>query len=64
MNADAVHAYFKGLQQGIVSRIEALDGGAFRRDAWQRPDDRALEHLRQLGYAGALAGGEDDLTNM
>ena len=38
MNADAVHAYFKGLQQGIVAGIEALDGGAFRVDAWQRPE--------------------------
>ena len=38
MNADAVHAYFKGLQQGIVAKIEALDGGAFRRDDWQRPE--------------------------
>ena len=38
MNADAVHAYFKGLQQGIVAGIEALDGGAFRRDDWQRPE--------------------------
>ena len=38
MNADAVHAYFEGLQQGIVAGIEALDGSAFRRDGWQRPE--------------------------
>jgi coproporphyrinogen III oxidase len=38
MNADAVHAYFEGLQQGIVAGIEALDGSAFRRDDWRRPE--------------------------
>ena len=36
MNPEAVHAYFSGLQQGIVAGIEALDGHAFRADAWQR----------------------------
>ena len=30
--------YFVGLQARIVDRLEAIDGGAFRRDAWQRPE--------------------------
>ncbi|HZM33214.1 MAG TPA: oxygen-dependent coproporphyrinogen oxidase [Burkholderiales bacterium] len=38
MNADAVHAYFTSLQQGIVAGLEALDGSAFRADAWQRAE--------------------------
>jgi coproporphyrinogen III oxidase len=38
MNPEAVHAYFSGLQQGIIAGIEALDGHAFRADAWQRPE--------------------------
>lgn len=33
----AVERFLKGLQERIVSRLEALDGAAFRRDAWQRP---------------------------
>jgi coproporphyrinogen III oxidase len=38
MNAQAVHDYFKALQQRIVAGLEALDGKAFRADAWQRPE--------------------------
>jgi coproporphyrinogen III oxidase len=30
--------YFVGLQARIVARLEAIDGGAFRKDAWQRPE--------------------------
>ncbi len=30
--------YFVGLQARIVERLEAIDGGAFRRDAWQRAE--------------------------
>ena len=38
MNAQAVHDFFKGLQERIVAGLEALDGKAFRADAWQRPE--------------------------
>lgn len=37
MNLDPIHAYFTGLQQGIVAKLEALDGQPFRSDSWQRP---------------------------
>jgi len=30
--------YFTGLQSGIVSALEALDGTSFRTDAWKRPE--------------------------
>ena len=33
-----LRAYFTGLQQRIVSALEAADGKPFRRDAWQRPE--------------------------
>jgi len=33
----AVESFLKGLQDDIVARLGALDGQAFRRDAWQRP---------------------------
>ena len=32
------HRYFTDLQSGIVCRLEALDGAAFRRDEWQRAE--------------------------
>ncbi|HWZ70422.1 MAG TPA: oxygen-dependent coproporphyrinogen oxidase [Casimicrobiaceae bacterium] len=32
------HRYFTELQSSIVRRLEALDGAAFRRDEWQRPE--------------------------
>ena len=38
MNAQAVHDFFKLLQGRIVAGLEALDGKAFRADAWQRPE--------------------------
>jgi coproporphyrinogen III oxidase len=48
---EAVHAYFAGLQSCIVAAFEALDGGAFGTDAWQRPEggggvSRVLEEGR------------------
>ena len=52
----AVRAYLLGLQQTIVAAFEADDGGAFRRDAWQRPSGGALQGdgLSQLIEDGAL----------
>ena len=38
MDSEAVAAYLTGLQQHLVAGLEALDGGRFRRDAWQRQD--------------------------
>jgi coproporphyrinogen III oxidase len=38
MNLAAVEAYFTALQASIVARLEALDGGKFRSDAWTRAE--------------------------
>jgi len=37
MDIVAVRDYLTGLQQAIVDRLSALDGGTFLRDAWDRP---------------------------
>lgn len=37
MDLIAVEQFLTGLQQTIVSRLEALDGKAFLKDAWHRP---------------------------
>ena len=52
----AVRDYLLGLQQRIVAAFEADDGGAFRRDAWQRPAGGPLQGdgLSQLIEDGAL----------
>ena len=51
MNAAAVRAYLLGLQESIVARMEALDGGRFLRDEWQRPEGGG-------GITRILEGGE------
>lgn len=38
MDAGAVRRYLTGLQDRIVAGLEAIDGGSFRRDAWDRPE--------------------------
>jgi coproporphyrinogen III oxidase len=38
MDAVAVHQYFSALQERIVDAVQALDGTAFRRDSWSRPE--------------------------
>ena len=38
MDPAAVHQYFSGLQEKIIASLEALDGRAFKRDAWARPE--------------------------
>jgi coproporphyrinogen III oxidase len=38
VDVGAVLAYFSGLQDRIISALEVLDGGTFRRDAWTRPE--------------------------
>ena len=37
-----VREYLLGLQQGIVSELERLDGNAFAQDRWDKPADSAL----------------------
>jgi coproporphyrinogen III oxidase len=38
MDVAPAREYFVGLQARIVARLEAIDGGAFRKDAWRRPE--------------------------
>jgi coproporphyrinogen III oxidase len=38
MDAQAVHEYLAQLQQRIVSALQEVDGKAFRKDAWTRPE--------------------------
>ncbi|HTS21371.1 MAG TPA: oxygen-dependent coproporphyrinogen oxidase [Casimicrobiaceae bacterium] len=38
MDTAPAREYFVELQARIVARLEAIDGRAFRRDAWQRPE--------------------------
>jgi coproporphyrinogen III oxidase len=38
MKIEAVKEYYLELQTRIVARLEELDGLAFRRDAWERPE--------------------------
>lgn len=51
-----VRAYLTDLQNRIIAALETLDGGVFRRDAWQRPqggsgESRVIEesHLFERG---------------
>jgi len=57
MDSHAVRDYLTGLQARIVERMEALDGGRFVRDEWQRPEGgggitRIVENGRLLERAG------------
>ncbi|MGH8660658.1 MAG: oxygen-dependent coproporphyrinogen oxidase [Burkholderiales bacterium] len=38
MDADAVKQFLTGLQQEIVASLSGIDGRAFRRDEWSRPE--------------------------
>jgi coproporphyrinogen III oxidase len=38
VDAAAVHEYFSGLQERIVSALEVVDRKGFVRDSWQRPE--------------------------
>jgi coproporphyrinogen III oxidase len=38
MDLSPARAYFVGLQEAVVARLEAIEGRAFRRDAWDRPE--------------------------
>jgi coproporphyrinogen III oxidase len=50
----AVERFLQDLQGRIVTRLSALDGGVFRRDAWQRPADKGGGG----GLTCILEGGE------
>ena len=57
MNVDAVREWLVGLQDGIVARFEAIDGAAFLRDTWERPEggggiSRLVEHGDVFERAG------------
>ncbi|MBI3714478.1 MAG: coproporphyrinogen III oxidase, partial [Betaproteobacteria bacterium] len=59
MNTDLVKQYLLDLQERIVSRLEALDGHAFVRDAWQRAEgggglSRIIENGNFLERGGVL----------
>ena len=56
-DAAAVRGYLTGLQERIVAAIEALDGKAFIRDEWKRPEggggvSRLLEEGQVMERAG------------
>jgi coproporphyrinogen III oxidase len=56
---DSVRAYLTGLQESIVSALEAADGGHFIRDAWERPEggggiSRVIENGQVLERGGVL----------
>ncbi len=46
-----VHEFLLGLQQSIVSSLEAVDGGTFIRDEWQRPEGGGgISRLIEAGH--------------
>jgi len=52
-----VRTYFTGLQARIVARLEAIDGHAFRRDVWDRPEGGGGEsRLLEQGSVFERAG--------
>ncbi len=57
VDVGAVRAYLTGLQERIVARLEAVDGGRFLRDAWERPEggggiSRLIEDGRVIERGG------------
>ena len=55
----AIRGYFTGLQEDIVTALQGVDGGTFRRDEWQRAEGgggitMSLEDGRVLERAGVL----------
>jgi len=57
MDSGAVRNYLLGLQEGIVAKMESLDGGSFLRDEWKREEGgggitRLLEGGALLERAG------------
>jgi coproporphyrinogen III oxidase len=59
IDTQAPRAWLAGLQQRIVEGLEAIDGGAFRRDEWTRPEggggiSRMIENSAVLERGGVL----------
>ena len=54
VDSAAVEAYLRGLQQRICDALEAIDGGRFADDAWQKPADSPLQGR---GLTRVLSGG-------
>ena len=59
IDTQALRAWFTGLQERIVGGLEAIDGGAFRRDEWTRPEggggiSRMIEDGAVLERGGVL----------
>jgi coproporphyrinogen III oxidase len=59
MDLAVARAYFLGLQKRIVASLETIDGGAFRRDEWTRPEGGggvtcAIENGAVLERGGVL----------
>jgi coproporphyrinogen III oxidase len=67
VDLSAVERFLTSLQQDIVARLSALDGAAFGRDAWQRPqggggltcilEDGALFERAGVGYSHVYGEG-------
>jgi coproporphyrinogen III oxidase len=67
VDLSAVERFLTGLQQDIVARLSALDGAAFVRDAWQRPqggggltcilEDGVLFERAGVGYSHVYGQG-------
>ena len=55
LDTAAVRSYLLGLQQRIVTALEALDGGQFLSDDWHKAPD---EPLRGNGHTRILEGGQ------
>jgi coproporphyrinogen III oxidase len=52
-----VRQFLLGLQQTIVDRLSAADGGAFRRDEWTRPEGGGgITQILEGGAAWERAG--------
>jgi coproporphyrinogen III oxidase len=57
MDLSPAREYFTGLQARIVARLESIDGHAFRRDAWQRPEGGGGEsRLLEQGHVFERGG--------
>jgi coproporphyrinogen III oxidase len=53
-DAEKVRTWLSGLQDRIVGGLEEMDGGAFARDAWEKPPG---EKLQGRGVTRILEGG-------
>jgi coproporphyrinogen III oxidase len=56
MDLSSARDYFTGLQARIVERLETIDGHAFRRDVWERPEGGGGES-RVLEQGGVFERG-------